>query len=360
MSNKNHAFGLYIHWPYCLNKCPYCDFASKVIPLIDEEMLLKGYLRDILFFKEKFGPIPSVSSVFFGGGTPSLMSEKMFDSLLTLLNKHFCIQKEAEISLEANPDTINLKKMASFKQSGLNRLSIGVQSLNEKDLKLLGRIHSVQTALMRIEEAQKIFDKVSIDLIYARYKQSLKSWEKELQFALSLGLTHYSLYQLTIEEGTAFYKNNIPQISELQAKRLYQLTEDIMTHNGILPYEISNYAKKGFECRHNLLYWHAKDYLGIGPAAHGRINLIATENKKEVSAWLKNTSQISMLSPKEKEEECLLMGLRLIQEGYPITNISNDKIKKALKNKWITLKDNKIFTTQKGRIMLNQLILLLS
>lgn len=360
ISNKKRDFGLYIHWPYCLNKCPYCDFASSVSSLINEEALLQGYSRDISVFKEKFKNLPPLSSIFFGGGTPSLMSEKMFFNLMNIIHKYFSVQKDIEISLEANPEAITLKKMKSFKKAGLNRLSIGVQSLNDTDLKMLGRIHTAKTALIRIDEAKTVFNRVSIDLIYARYRQSLKSWEKELLQAISLGLSHYSLYQLTIEEGTPFYKRNIPQISELQARRLYKLTEEIMKTHNILPYEISNYAKKGEECRHNLLYWRMNNYLGIGPAAHGRINLFATENDKKVSNWFLNPPIISKLTPKEKEEEQLLMGIRLIQEGYPIKNIDEKAIEKALKNKWITLKNNKIYTTQQGRLMLNRLILLLS
>ena len=358
--SKKHPFGLYIHWPYCLNKCPYCDFASKVAPLIDENLILQGYKRDISVFKEKFSNIPTVSSIFFGGGTPSLMSEKMFDEVMNLLSKNFNIFSQAEISLEANPDAISLQKMKSFKTSGLNRLSIGVQSLNEKDLKFLGRLHSVQTALQRIDEAKSIFKRINIDLIYARPHQKLKDWETELFQAIKLGLSHYSLYQLTLEEGTIFYKKNIPQISQTQANKLYKLTEEIMSSNNLPAYEISNYAQKGQECQHNLIYWKGQNYLGIGPAAHGRMDFIATENEKSVQNWIKKGPHFIKLTTEEKKDEQLLMGLRLTQEGYPFINLKESAIKQALSKKWITIKEDKIFTTLKGRLMLNQLILLLA
>ena len=357
---KKEDFGLYIHWPYCLSKCPYCDFASSVAKKIDEDILLKGYLRDLIVFKEKFHIQNEISSIFFGGGTPSLMSEKLFDSLINEISKNFNLSQKAEISLEANPDAITKEKMKNFAHIGLNRLSLGVQSLNEKDLLFLGRKHSLKTALQRIDEAKNIFNRINIDLIYARPKQSLKSWEKELTAALSLGLKHYSLYQLTLEEGTVFYKNNIPQISETQAIRLYLLTQEIMQNANLPAYEISNHASKNEECKHNLIYWMGNDYIGIGPAAHGRIGLTATQNYKNIQNWLSDGLIFTPLTKKERDEEKLLMGLRLIHEGYPIKNISLKKIEVAVKNKWIEVKNNKIFTTLKGRLLLNKLILLLS
>ncbi len=357
---KKEPFGLYIHWPYCLSKCPYCDFASSVSKKIDEDMLLKGYLRDLIVFKEKFNIQKEITSIFFGGGTPSLMSEKLFDTLLNEIVKNFKLSNNIEISLEANPDAITKEKMKNFSDSGLNRLSLGIQSLNEKDLLFLGRKHSLKTALQRIDEAKNIFKRINIDLIYARPRQSLKCWEKELTSALSLGLKHYSLYQLTLEEGTPFYKMGIPQISEIQATRLYCLTQEIMQSAGIPAYEISNHASKNEECKHNLLYWEGNDYMGIGPAAHGRINLVATQNYKNPLQWLSNGLTFTKLTTKEREEEKLLMGLRLINKGYPITNINPDKIQIALKNNWIILQKDKIYTTLKGRLLLNKLILLLS
>lgn len=352
--------GIYIHWPYCLSKCPYCDFASSICTQIDEKELLSGYKRDIKILYEKVTEKTTVSSVFFGGGTPSLMSSEFTETLLNELNKYFSFEKNPEISLEANPDAITIHKMKAFQQAGINRLSIGVQALNNKDLHFLGRRHTVETALKRLDEANHIFEVVNMDLIYARPGQTLKSWENELKKALALNLKHYSLYQLSIEEETPFFEKKISTVSEQHSRRLYCLTEEIMQEGGLLPYEISNYAKKGSECQHNLIYWRGQDYLGIGPAAHGRIGQIATTNNKSVINWLQNNPQTTLLTPKEKRMEKILMGLRLIQEGFPIQNLNPIGIQKAFKKKWITQKDNLIFTTQKGRLMLNQLILYVS
>ena len=356
---KKPALGLYIHWPYCLSKCPYCDFASSVCNQIDEAILLKGYIRDLFVFKKKFNIEKEITSIFFGGGTPSLMSEKMFDELINTISKIFHISPTAEISLEANPDAITKEKMKNFKASGLNRLSIGVQSLNDRDLMFLGRKHSVQTALNRIDEAKNIFNRINVDLIYARPRQSLRSWEKELLHAISLGLKHYSLYQLTLEEGTIFFKKNIPQISETQAVKLYCLTQDIMTAHQLPAYEISNYAAKNEECKHNLIYWRGDDYIGIGPAAHGRIQLIATENSKNIKKWLSDGPNFTSLTNKEREEEKIMMGLRLIQEGIPIKNIHPQHILTAQKRRWIYVQKNRIYPTLKGQLLLNKLIFLL-
>ena len=356
-NQQKDAFGIYIHWPYCLSKCPYCDFASSVSNKIDEDLLFKGYERDLIVFKEKFKTSTPITSIFFGGGTPSLMSEKLFEKLIYSISQNFQISSDIEISLEANPDAISKEKMKNFASLGLNRLSLGVQSLNEKDLLFLGRRHSLKTALEKIDEAKSVFSRVNIDLIYARPHQSLTSWEKELRSALSLGLKHYSLYQLTVEEGTVFYQKNIPQISEAQSIKLYQLTQEIMASAGLPAYEISNHATKDEECRHNLLYWRGGNYLGIGPASHGRMDLIAIENEKNPKKWLSNGPTLTLLTKEEKEEEKLLMGLRLINEGYPTAKILSKKIDFALKMGWITKKNNLIYTTLKGRLLLNKLIL---
>lgn len=354
------SLGIYIHWPYCLSKCPYCDFASSVHTQIDEELLFKGFLRDIKYFYTYEKSQHIVSSVFFGGGTPSIMSPQLTDRILNELHKYFSFHTLPEISLEANPDAITLSKMKAFYQTGVNRLSIGVQALNEKDLLFLGRRHTVSTALKRIQEASNVFEKVNIDLIYARPGQTLKKWEDELKQALKLNLTHYSFYQLSIEEGTPFFNQEIALPSDKQASRLYILTENMMTQAGIEPYEISNYAKPGYECRHNLTYWRGEDYIGIGPAAHGRLGRLAIENDKNVSQWLKKGPHITELSVSEKKLEKLLMGIRLIQEGFPLQELNLKNVQIALHKKWAILTGNHLFTTQKGRLMLNQLILLLN
>lgn len=360
MSNQKPTdtdlLGLYIHWPYCIHKCPYCDFASTVCTKPDEEQLLKTYIRDMDFFPNN----RPLTSIFFGGGTPSLMSLSFLEKLITAIQQRYHLAPDIEISMETNPDTVDKNKLKNFKTLGINRLSIGVQSLNEKDLKFLGRTHSVQRAIDCIQDAQNIFENINIDLIYARPHQSLKAWEQELKQALDFHLPHYSLYQLTIEENTIFGHREQKTASDFQARRLYQLTDKLMQEHNCPAYEVSNYAKKGFECRHNMTYWLGQDYIGIGPAAHGRLGLIATENARSVPLWIKTTPHTEQLTQKERNLEKLLMGLRLRQYGLPIKNIAPLKIQKAKRKGWIHIQKNKIIPTQEGILMLNQLVMLLA
>ena len=348
--------GLYIHWPYCIHKCPYCDFASTVCKSPDEELLLKTYKRDMDIFSDQ----RPLTSIFFGGGTPSLMSLQFCEKLMESIRQHYAFSKDIEISLEVNPDTVNKTKLKGFKELGVNRLSIGVQSLNKKDLQFLGRTHSVEDALCCINNAKQIFNNVNIDLIYARPHQSLKAWEQELLKALKLDLPHYSLYQLTIEENTVFERKKQQPCSQTQACRLYKLTDEIMQHHHRPAYEVSNYAKKGFECRHNMTYWLGQDYIGIGPAAHGRLGLKATENSRLVSLWTKTLPKQEMLTPKERELEKMLMGLRLRQHPFPTSHLNPQKVQQARQKGWIHMEKEGILPTQKGTLMLNQLVLLLS
>ena len=348
-------FGIYIHWPFCLSKCPYCDFASTPCRAVDEKLLLSGYIRDL-----KKLPLQPVTSVFFGGGTPSMMSEELLEKILFQIQQDFGFAPDIEISLEANPDAITKEKMLSFKQIGVNRLSLGVQALNDADLKFLGRIHSAKTALTRIEQMHQIFDNCSVDLIYARPDQTIGAWEKELKQVLSFDLPHISLYQLTIEEGTAFEKKGIEAVDDEIARKLYLKTFEMMEQAGVPLYEVSNFAKKGFECRHNLLDWEGDDYAGIGPAAHGRLGLIATENPKSVADWIKKGSFQIRLSAGERFEEKLLMGLRL-RKGMSATGIHPDKLEEAVRKGWLfyDARNSWMAPTMEGLLMLNQLILLL-
>ena len=346
--------GLYIHWPYCLSKCPYCDFASR--PMTGcEDVLRLGYVRDI-----QNAPRGTLTSIYFGGGTPSLMSESFFDFLIQKITQHWTIAKNAEITLEANPDAITPDKMRFFRDSGINRLSVGVQSLRPGHLKFLGRRHSVETAVDCVQKASKIFPHVNMDLIYGLPHQSLTSWHDELQKALALDLGHYSFYQLTIEENTIFGKKKVKTCSEIQAVRLYKLTDEIMDKAGIPAYEVSNYACPGQESRHNMLYWTGGDFIGIGPSAQGRIGNIATQNERWPSDWLKMVTHQEMLTPEQIQTERLIMGLRLRRQDYPIQNLTPEKIKEAIKRGWIIQNAKGIRPTQKGTLMLNQLILLLA
>lgn len=297
-------FGIYIHWPYCLSKCPYCDFFSKVKKDVEQEDIVAGYLEDLDYYHSLTAD-KTVTSVFFGGGTPSLIKPQLIEKLIFYINKLWPLAGGAEISLEANPNTDRPHLFSDLKSAGINRLSLGVQALNDADLKLLGRTHSVREAKQAADEVLREFDNHSMDLIYARPKQSSDSWQQELAEAAALGFKHLSLYQLTIEEGTVFYKKGLEALEENAAAEMYDITNRYLAAQGYRQYEISNYARPGRESSHNRIYWTGDDYLGIGPAAHGRFQsggrIYASTHRR----------QLEELTAFERGEELLLMGLRL-------------------------------------------------
>lgn len=297
-------FGIYIHWPYCRSKCPYCDFFSRVDPHANQEEIVNSYLADLDYYAEKTGE-RVVTSVFFGGGTPSLLSPKLIERLLGYIAKRWRLSEGAEISLEANPNTDKPGLFQDLRNAGINRLSLGVQALNDADLKFLGRTHDLAAAHRSIEQVLKIFDNHSMDLIYARPGQTAKAWEKEIENAVKFGFRHLSLYQLTIEENTVFQRRGVQAMEDEAAVELYRITGDILSDYNLPRYEVSNYAAPEYRCRHNLLYWQGRDYLGIGAGAHGRLALggrfFATTHPR----------QEEELSAEERAEELLLMGLRL-------------------------------------------------
>lgn len=316
---------IYVHWPFCLSKCPYCDFNSHVASSVDHDYWLKSYEKELEYFniiQNKY-----IKSIFFGGGTPSLMNPKTVEGIINKIGSLAIIDEQTEITLEANPTSFETEKFKAFKAAGINRVSIGVQSLKEDDLKRLGRTHDSLQAIKTIEAANKIFPRVSFDLIYARENQTLKDWQSELTQAMSLATGHISLYQLTIEKGTPFYRlfkdgNLILPNSDLAAE-MYEWTNDYLESQKYSRYEISNYAKKGQECVHNLTYWNYNSYLGIGPGAHSRI----IQNPTSISAimmWHKPEKWLEIVNSKgngiqtnakltkqEVIEEILMMGLRL-------------------------------------------------
>lgn len=374
---------LYIHYPFCKSKCPYCDFNSHVKKQANEEEFLQGYLNELNFFAPKLKN-REVKTIFFGGGTPSLMPTYYVEKILNEISKIWQIDKNCEITLEANPTSFEAEKFKDFKKAGINRLSIGIQSLNDADLKFLGREHSASEAIETIKTAGKIFDNYSFDLIYSRPNQTLESWEKELEQAISLSANHLSLYQLTIEKGTKFYKqylnNEFKLPDEDLAADLYELTNQTTSENGLELYEISNYAKAGFESRHNLAYWKSEDYLGIGAGAHSRV-YFDDENLRssiiilsEPSAWinsaLKNGAAIQKIEKINKDElleEVILMGLRLkdgIQNevfqkhfGKNILEIfDKKKLENLIKNNLIEVNQNNIKITNQGLILANSII----
>ena len=271
-----HSLAVYIHWPFCKAKCPYCDFNSHVRERVEQDRWRNALLRE-LEHMATLTPNRRVTSIFFGGGTPSLMPASTVEALIDRAGALWPVADDIEITLEANPTSVETHSFPDFKQAGVNRVSLGVQSLQADELKFLGREHSVDEAMQAIELARRTFERYSFDLIYARPNQTLAGWEAELTQALELAGSHLSLYQLTIEENTAFHhayaRGGFTLPDEAQAEALYRLTESLMAKRGLYAYEVSNYAAPGQESRHNLAYWQGTDYIGVGPGAHGRLTL---------------------------------------------------------------------------------------
>lgn len=310
-------FGLYIHWPYCVSKCPYCDFNSHVAQDVDHDQWAQAFETELhRVFEESRDQ--QISSIFFGGGTPSLMAPQTVSRIIDKAAGLWGFCNDVEITLEANPTTVESDTFANFKQAGVNRLSIGIQSLQPDVLKFLGRAHSVDEGLRALSLAAKTFDRYSFDLIYARPEQSLSDWQAELDQALKLSAGHLSLYQLTIEPGTVFYKNNVPAVEENLGADLYDLTQSMMDQAQMPAYEISNHAKAGDESRHNLVYWQGDDYVGVGPGAHSRLNNFAIHQIYKPDLWLNAIAKKGNAEQKrkplkmdERAIELLMMGLRL-------------------------------------------------
>jgi oxygen-independent coproporphyrinogen-3 oxidase len=320
------GFGVYVHWPFCAQKCPYCDFNSHVrFGGIDEARFRAAFLRELEHTAQKTGP-RAVSSIFFGGGTPSLMSAETVGAILDRIGAMWSVDPAAEITLEANPGSVEAGRFRGYRAAGVNRVSLGVQSLRDDILKSLGRIHSVAEAKAAIEIARSTFDRFSFDLIYARPGQTLDEWRRELREALALAGGHLSLYQLTIEPDTPFAalhaagKLIVP--GDDAALDLYETTQELTASAGLPAYEISNHAVRGEESRHNLLYWRYGEYAGCGPGAHGRLKLDgtrhATSTERNPERWLERVEEsgngiieATPLAPAEEADEMLLMGLRL-------------------------------------------------
>ena len=325
-------FGVYVHWPFCLSKCPYCDFNSHVRhggP--DEARFVRAIESEIAATAARV-PDRTVSSIFFGGGTPSLMQPVSVQAILDTIAKHWRIAPDVEITLEANPTSVEAGRFRGYRTAGVNRVSLGVQALDDAVLKQLGRMHTVEEALAAVALARSIFDRYSFDLIYTRPGQTLEAWALELSHALEHAGDHLSLYQLTIEQETPYFalhaagKLVLPE--DDLARDFYDLTQTICGDAGLPAYEISNHARQGGECRHNLVYWRGHDYAGVGPGAHGRLTLdgrrIATETERRPESWLERVETTGSglivdekLSSSEMADEYLLMGLRLAEGIEP-------------------------------------------
>ena len=368
------GFGLYIHWPFCAAKCPYCDFNSHVWAVVDQADWAAAFEQEL----DRVASLTSekvLSSVFFGGGTPSLMEGRTVDRLMNRIRKNWRLTNDLEVTLEANPTSIEADRFAAFRASGVNRVSVGVQALNNADLKALGRLHTVEEALKAVDIARNTFDRVSFDLIYARQNQSVADWENELGMALSFSPDHLSLYQLTIEDGTAFgdrFKRGLLRglPDEDLGADLWEVTQTLCNESGLPGYEVSNHAKQGYESRHNLIYWSSGEWAGIGPGAHGRLMLDDVRHETVAHSapklWLDNVRSMgsgdSVSNPLDDEavlEERILMGLRK-KDGIdmPLAWLSEkrNKINDLSVLGLVRREENRLTVTEAGRPVLNAVI----
>jgi putative oxygen-independent coproporphyrinogen III oxidase len=377
------SFAVYVHWPFCKSKCPYCDFNSHVREKIDAEAWKKALLAEIDHYAA-LTPGRQVTSVFFGGGTPSLMDPHIAGAIIERIATRWAISDEPEITLEANPNSAEAERFAAFKAAGINRLSIGVQSLDDKALKFLGRGHDSREACRAIDRAAKLFDRFSFDLIYARPGQTVEDWSRELKAALALRPAHLSVYQLTIEAGTQFKtlfdRGDYSLPGEHDQERLYDVTQAILEAAEMPAYEISNHARAGQASRHNLVYWRYEDYVGVGPGAHGRLTLdgrrIATRQQKAPETWLAEvaahghaTAEQTILERTTCVDEALMMGLR-IAEGIDAKRfervtgaalespeaLDTARVERMIRDGFIARTKTGIAATAQGRKVLNGLL----
>ena len=328
MTDGDPGFGVYVHWPFCAAKCPYCDFNSHVRHQpVDQTRFAAAFAHEMATMAARTGP-RTVSSIFLGGGTPSLMRPETAGAILDAVAANWHVPAGIEVTLEANPSSVEAERFRGYRAAGVNRVSLGVQALNDPDLRFLGRLHNVAEALKAIELARAIFPRMSFDLIYARPGQTPEAWAAELEEAVSHAADHLSLYQLTIEEGTPFHAlhaaGKIAMPDADHAAELYRVTQEVTSQCGLPAYEISNHARPGAESRHNLIYWRYGEYVGIGPGAHGRFvengRRIVTITEKMPETWLNLVEARShgvtggeRLTRSEEADEFLLMGLRLAE-----------------------------------------------
>ncbi len=385
-AREGAGFGVYVHWPFCASKCPYCDFNSHVRQGgreggIDEARFRGAFLRELAHWAD-LAPGRSVGSIFFGGGTPSLMSAATVGAVIDAIARRWPLAADAEITLEANPGSVEAARFRGYRGAGVNRVSLGVQSLDDGVLRALGRLHTAAEALAAIELARATFDRFSFDLIYARPGQTLPAWREELEQALGRAGAHLSLYQLTIEPGTPFAelhaRGRLKVPDEETARAFYDLTQELTERAGLPAYEISNHAAPGEECRHNLLYWRYGEYAGIGPGAHGRVVVggvrqatVAERNPERWAALVEELGhglvETASLTPAEEADEALLMGLRLA-EGIDLDRLAAltgfalrpGAVAELAEGRLIERKGNRLCATAAGRIVLDQVVLRLA
>ncbi len=375
------GFGIYVHWPFCAAKCPYCDFNSHVRDSVDQDAWRKALCAELKHFAAQTAD-RQVTSIFFGGGTPSLMPVETVDAVLETIAKHWPVATDIEVTLEANPTSSDAARFAGYRSAGVNRLSLGVQALNDTDLKALGRQHDSAEARGAIAAAQRVFERMSFDLIYARENQTPEDWRAELTEALALGTDHLSLYQLTIEPNTDFANRlrrgelDVPDADSGAA--LYEITQEVMETAAMPAYEVSNHARIAQESRHNLTYWRYGDYVGVGPGAHGRLTLdgekYATRTHRAPEIWLSRAladghaeGERQRVPPAERLTEMLMMGLRL-SDGVPLARIEQEtgkplyeqldpgRLQALFDAGYLRECDRRLMATAQGRLRLNALL----
>ena len=379
MTGLGESFGIYVHWPFCAAKCPYCDFNSHVRAQVDEAAWAGGIARELDYVASLQGAKrPAVETIFFGGGTPSLMGGKSAGTVLDTIARLWPVSGNVEVTLESNPASADAGRLRDYRAAGINRLSLGVQALNDADLKALGRLHGVAEAKAALALAIATFDRVSLDLIYARPAQTVAQWREELRQALAFGTEHLSLYQLTIEPATPFA--TLARTGALKipdddtAAALYETTQKLTEAAGLPAYEISNHARSGAECRHNLLYWRYGDYAGVGPGAHGRLQLgrrrFATSSERLPERWQEQVLSRGHgfvedveIPADDAAREHLLMALRL-REGLDLAAyesrweiaLDRSRIGALARDGFVSLVQGRLAATAKGRMVLNSVI----
>jgi putative oxygen-independent coproporphyrinogen III oxidase len=380
-SADERGFGIYVHWPFCRAKCPYCDFNSHVREAIDQDRWRAALLAELAHYAAQT-PGRTVTSLFVGGGTPSLMAPETTAAVIAAVKTHWATAEDLEITLEANPTSVEIERFRGFRDAGVNRVSIGVQALDDQVLKFLGRQHSSGEAIRALEIGRATFPRLSFDLIYARPGQSLEAWQDELSTALDLANSHISLYQLTIEPGTAFEqrvaRGDFQTLPEEEQATLFDWTAARLERAGMPAYEISNHARPGEESRHNLTYWRYGDYVGVGPGAHGRLTLdgkkLATRQHRAPEAWLESvereghaTRQRDEVASSARLQEMVMMGLRLA-EGIPVARfvaetgaeiegaLDSARLKRLIEGGFLVLDDDRLKATTEGRARLDAVL----
>lgn len=381
VSASDPGFAVYVHWPFCKSKCPYCDFNSHVRERVDHDRWRAGLLRELDYYADLTAG-RTVTSIFFGGGTPSLMEPSTVGAVIDRIAQRWAVADRLEVTLEANPTSVEADKFRAFRTAGINRVSLGIQALDDASLKFLGRQHNAAEATGAIELAAKTFDRFSFDLIYARPGQTVAAWQAELARALDYAVGHLSVYQLTIEEGTAFYplhaRGDLVLPDEDLAGDLYEATQSQLNAAGLPAYEISNHARPGEESRHNLTYWRYGDYVGIGPGAHGRLTLdgekFATRAHRAPEIWLERVERdghgAAAPDPIDREArgtELLMMGLRLsegvrlarlVEEtGRPLDDIVDSAaLSRLIEGGFLTRDAERLSATSEGLQRLNAVL----